>query len=92
MPAEEADEADKEEAAPKTKKETQWSWQLLNDNKAIWLRNAKDVDEEEYDKFYQTLSKVRSGQLKAPHWGLPKPLSALLTTCTLLATVNLPVV
>ena len=61
VPAEEADEAEDEEAAPKTKKETQWSWQLLNDNKAIWLRNAKDVDEEEYDKFYQTVSKVNPG-------------------------------
>lgn len=57
-PADEPAEEDKE-AAPKTKKETQWSWDLLNDNKAIWLRSAKDVDEEEYDKFYQTLSKVQ---------------------------------
>lgn len=56
--AEEADDSEDEEAAAKTKKETQWSWELLNDNKALWLRSAKDVDEEEYDKFFQTLSKV----------------------------------
>lgn len=47
-----------EEAQPKTKKETRWGWELLNDNKAIWLRSANDVDEDEYEKFYQALSKV----------------------------------
>ena len=56
--AEEADDSEDEKAAAKTRKETQWDWELLNDNKALWLRSAKDVDEEEYDKFYQTLSKV----------------------------------
>lgn len=53
-----AEETEEEDAKPKTKKETQWAWELLNDNKAIWLRNAKDVDEEDYDKFFQTVSKV----------------------------------
>ena len=47
-----------EDAQPKTKKETRWGWELLNDNKAIWLRSAGDVEEEEYVKFYQALSKV----------------------------------
>ena len=56
FPAEE--EEDAEEAKPKTKKETQWGWELLNDNKAIWLRSPGDIDEEEYNKFYQALSKV----------------------------------
>jgi len=39
-------------------KETQWGWELLNDNKALWLRSANDIDEEEYDKFFQAISKV----------------------------------
>jgi len=51
-------EEEEEEATPKTKKETRWGWELLNDNKAIWLRNANDLDEEEYDKFFQAVSKV----------------------------------
>ena len=51
-------EDEEEDAAPKTVKETRWGWELLNDNKAIWLRNANDVDEEEYDKFFQAVSKV----------------------------------
>jgi len=51
-------EEEEEEAAPKTVKETRWGWELLNDNKALWLRSANDVDEEEYDKFFQAISKV----------------------------------
>lgn len=48
---------------PKTKtvKETKWDWELLNDAKAVWLRNPKDVTAEEYDKFYHSLAKVRVG-------------------------------
>ena len=52
------EEEDEDEAQPKTKKETRWGWELLNDNKAIWLRSASDVEDEEYEKFYQALSKV----------------------------------
>lgn len=52
------EDEEEEDAQPKTKKETRWGWELLNDNKAIWLRSAGDVEEEEYVKFYQALSKV----------------------------------
>lgn len=59
LPADEDEgDADDKEPKPKTKKETQWGWELLNDNKAIWLRSANDVEDEEYDKFYQAISKV----------------------------------
>lgn len=48
------------EDKPKTKtiKETTYEWELLNDVKAIWLRNPKEVTEEEYTKFYHSLAKV----------------------------------
>lgn len=49
---------DDDDTPAKTRKETRWGWELLNDNKAIWLRSASDVEDEEYDKFYQALSKV----------------------------------
>ena len=57
--ADEEDEDD-EEDAPKTKKvkETVWDWDLLNDNKALWLRSPSDVSEEEYANFYKALAKV----------------------------------
>ncbi|PON93907.1 Heat shock protein Hsp90 family [Trema orientale] len=47
------------EKKPKTKKvkETTYEWELLNNVKAIWLRNPKDVTEEEYTKFYRSLAK-----------------------------------
>lgn len=56
----EKSEQEDAEKKPKTKKvkETTNEWELLNDVKAIWLRNPKEVTEEEYAKFYQTLAKV----------------------------------
>ncbi|KAA8537510.1 hypothetical protein F0562_027118 [Nyssa sinensis] len=47
------------EKKPKTKKvkETTYEWELLNDVKAIWLRNPKEVTDEEYTKFYHSLTK-----------------------------------
>ncbi|XP_052201566.1 endoplasmin homolog [Diospyros lotus] len=55
---EEKDE-DEGEKKPKTKtiKETTYEWELLNDVKAIWLRNPKEVTDEEYTKFYHSLAK-----------------------------------
>ncbi|XP_031261550.1 endoplasmin homolog [Pistacia vera] len=57
--SEDEDEDENSEKKPKTKtvKETTYEWELLNDVKAIWLRNPKEVTEEEYTKFYQTLAK-----------------------------------
>ena len=54
-----ADEEEKE-AAPKTKKVMQTSneWERLNTQNAIWLRDPSDVTDEEYEKFYQAMSKV----------------------------------
>ncbi|XP_031493628.1 endoplasmin homolog [Nymphaea colorata] len=47
------------EKKPKTKtvKETTYEWERLNDVKAIWLRSPKEVSEEEYTKFYQSIAK-----------------------------------
>lgn len=39
---------------------TTYEWEFLNDVKAIWLRNPKDLIEEEYEKFYCSLVKVLS--------------------------------
>ncbi|KAL0391886.1 UNVERIFIED_CONTAM: Endoplasmin [Sesamum radiatum] len=50
---------DEDEKKPKTKtmKKTTYEWELLNDMKAIWLRNPKEVTDEEYTKFYHSLAK-----------------------------------
>jgi HSP90 family molecular chaperone len=57
---EETESEEENEKKPKTKtvKETTYEWGLLNDVKAIWLRNPKDVTDEEYTKFYHSLAKV----------------------------------
>ncbi len=39
-------------------REKRQEWDLLNDNKAIWLRKPSEVTEEEYQKFYKAVSKV----------------------------------
>lgn len=58
---EDAEKGEDEEAEkkPKTKKlkETIHEWELLNDVKAVWLRNPKEVTDEEYIKFYHSLAK-----------------------------------
>lgn len=56
---ESGEDEDKKEDKPATRKETVTDWELLNDNKAIWLRQPSDVTDEEYQKFYKAVSKVR---------------------------------
>ncbi|KAL6493027.1 heat shock protein 90 [Orobanche gracilis] len=56
---EDVEKEDEREKKPKTKtvKKTTYEWELLNDMKAIWLRNPKEVTDEEYTKFYHSLAK-----------------------------------
>ena len=44
--------AGQEQPKTKTIKEKVWEWTLINDSKAIWLRNKDEIDESEYNKFY----------------------------------------
>ena len=66
---EEGDE-DEEDDEPKTKTVTKtvWDWERLNDVKAIWLRSANEVEEEEYTKFYQALAKNSEEPLAYSHF------------------------
>jgi Hsp90 protein len=56
----EEDEAEEEDAKPKTKKvkETVSQWEQLNSQKAIWMRDPKDITDDEYTEFYKAISKV----------------------------------
>ncbi|CAN1838715.1 Heat shock protein 90-5, chloroplastic [Linum perenne] len=36
-----------------TKTEKYWDWELANETKPIWMRNAKEVEKEEYQEFYK---------------------------------------
>ncbi|KAF5832490.1 Hsp90 protein-domain-containing protein [Dunaliella salina] len=52
----ESEDEEPEETPKKTRKEKRHEWELLNDSQAIWLRQPKDVSDEEYKKFYKTIS------------------------------------
>jgi heat shock protein beta len=41
----------------KTIKETVTEWKVMNDNKAIWTREKSKIEDEEYIKFYKSLTK-----------------------------------
>eukprot|EP00958_Prasinococcus_capsulatus_P029189 scaffold7377_cov389-Prasinococcus_capsulatus_cf.AAC.37 len=66
----EDDEDEDEDDLPKTKtiKETQYDWELLNDSKAIWLRNPKEVEEDDYNSFYKSLTKDYKDPLAYSHF------------------------
>jgi len=59
-----------EEAKPKTKtvQEQVSDWELLNDNKAIWLRSKEDIEDADYNKFYKTFSKDQEDPLAHIHF------------------------
>lgn len=49
-----------EDNEPKTEKYDVWEWVPLNSNIAIWARDKDSITEEEYQKFYQVISKDTS--------------------------------
>ena len=63
---------DAEEKQPKKKTKTikvkTWEWEQLNNNKAIWLRDKSEVEDEEYVNFYKALSKDSEGPLEHIHF------------------------
>ena len=59
---------DDEEKAPRTERVKVWNWSLINNQKAIWVRNKNDVTEEEYNEFYKALSKDYKDPLTYTHF------------------------
>merc|ERR1712139_324573 len=59
-----------EASKPKTKKvsEEVVEWNQVNSEKAIWTRSARDVEEEEYIRFYKTISKDSENPLTKLHF------------------------
>lgn len=64
----EESEEEEEEEKPKTRKEKVRDWEVLNDNKAIWLRKPSEVGDEEYQKFYKAVSKDFGEALNWSHF------------------------
>lgn len=63
-------EEEKEEDKAKTKKvsKTTWDWTLVNDAKPIWTRKPAEIEDEEYNEFYKTLSKDSKEPLAKTHF------------------------
>lgn len=69
--SEEEDEEEEEDTKKDKKKtitETIWDWELINEQKAIWLRNKNEVKEEEYSELYKGISKDSEGPLAYTHF------------------------
>jgi heat shock protein beta len=66
----EDEEEDEEEDKPKTKTEqrTTWDWVQVNDQQAIWTRDKSEVEEEDYVKFYKSISKDNTEPLDWIHF------------------------
>jgi len=52
-----ASEDDEGEKAKKMKEVTTFDWEVLNGNPAIWTRSKEDITDEEYQSFYEVLTK-----------------------------------
>lgn len=63
-------EEEKDEDKPKTKKvsKTVWDWVLVNNVKPIWTRKSADVEDEEYNDFYKSVSKTSDEPLAKIHF------------------------
>jgi heat shock protein beta len=48
---------EKKETKKRTVQDWRWEWELVNENKPLWLRDKKEVTAEEYHKFYKALTK-----------------------------------
>lgn len=67
---EDVDENAPKEPVKKTKtvKEKVPEWKVVNDNKAIWLRPKDEIEDEEYKKFYKSLTKDYDDPLSWMHF------------------------
>lgn len=63
-----SEDEDAEKEKPETVTETVTEWVKVNEAKSIWMRNPKDITEEEYVDFYQTLTKDTGGVLDKIHF------------------------
>ena len=67
----EEEEADAwEEKKPKTNKveKITWDWELCNSSKPIWIRKPNDIEQDEYDEFYKSITKDKNGPITKSHF------------------------
>lgn len=61
---------DEDDEKPKVKMvdKTVWDWEVMNDNKPIWLRSPKEVEDADYNAFYKSFSKDTDEPLAHVHF------------------------
>ena len=64
------EEDNEEEKKPKTKKveKTTWDWELCNFAKPIWTKKPDDIEQEEYDEFYKSITRDKNGPMTQSHF------------------------
>jgi len=64
------EEKEDEEKKPKTKKvdKTTWDWELCNQSKPIWTRKPDEIEDEEYNEFYKSITKDKNGPMTQTHF------------------------
>merc|ERR1711939_1304524 len=62
------EEKDDDEKEKKPTKKTVHEWEQVNTQKAIWLRAKEDVNEDEYNEFYKSISKDYLDPLAYTHF------------------------
>jgi len=64
------EDKEEEEKKPKTKKvdKTTWDWELCNESKPIWTRKPEDIEQDEYDEFYKSITKDKNGPMTQTHF------------------------
>ncbi|ETN77129.1 Hsp90 protein [Necator americanus] len=61
-------EEEKEEQKTKKVEKTTWDWERVNNVKPIWMRKPSQVEPEEYDEFYKSITKDSEKPLTHVHF------------------------
>ena len=65
---EDEEEGSKKEKKTKTITKDVWDWDLLNEVKAIWMRDKSEITDREYNDFYKTISKDHQDPVAYSHF------------------------